>query len=138
MKVALDKKATMPHRAHTFDAGADLCAIEGGFIPPYGGCAEFDTGVHVQIPESCMGAVKGRSGLAFKHRVICHEGTVDYGYTGSIKVLLINMGDEGYMVKPGDRIAQLVIHPVVLVPFEEVRSLGRTERGNGGFGSTGR
>ena len=81
--------------------------------------------------------MKGRSGLAFRNRVICHEGTIDYGYTGTIRVLLINMGDEPYVVKTGDRIAQLLIQPVVLTPFEQVQNLGKTDRGNGGFGSTG-
>lgn len=96
-----------------------------------------DTGVHVQIPESCVGIVKGRSGLAFKHGVFCHEGTIDYGYTGSIRVLLINMGSDTFIVKPGDRIAQLLVQPVVLTPFEVVDSLEDTERGDNGFGSTG-
>jgi dUTP pyrophosphatase len=137
MKVVLEKNATMPYRAHTFDGGADLCALEDGIISPWGGCKDFDTGVHVGIPESCVGIVKGRSGLAFKHRVICHEGTIDYGYTGTIRVLLINMGDEPYAVKAGDRIAQLLIQPVVLTPFEQVQTLEKTARGGGGFGSTG-
>lgn len=138
MKVALDKNAVLPYRAHTFDAGADLCALEGGVVMPYGGVAVFDTGVHVQIPESCVGLVKGRSGMAFRHHVVCFEGTIDYGYTGSIGVMLINHGEEAYIVKPGDRIAQLVIQPVVLTPFELVNRLEKTERGACGFGSTGR
>lgn len=137
MKIALEKNAKAPYRAHPFDAGADLCAMEGGIILPFGGVREFDTGVHVAIPESCAGFVKGRSGLAFQHRIICHEGTIDYGYTGTIKVLLLNFGEEAYFVKAGDRIAQLVIQPVVLTTFEQVQRLEKTARGNGGFGSTG-
>ena len=138
MKITLDKNAKAPYRAHPFDGGADLCALDGCTITPYGGWAIIDTGVHAQIPESCVGIVKGRSGLAFNQRIICHEGTIDYGYTGSIKVLLFNMGDEAYVVKPGDRVAQLLIQPVVLVPFEQVKRLDKTDRGSGGFGSTGR
>ena len=137
MKIALEKNAKIPFRAHPFDGGADLCALEGGVVEPFGGCRDFDTGVHVAIPESCVGIVKGRSGLAFRNRVFCHDGTIDYGYTGTIRVLLINMGEEPYVVKPGDRIAQLLIQPVVLTPFEQVQNLGKTDRGNGGFGSTG-
>ena len=137
MKIALEKNAKVPYRAYPFDAGADLCALEGGVVCPFGGVAEFDTGVHVAIPESCAGFVKGRSGLAFRHRVLCHEGTIDYGYTGTIRVMLINFGNEPYTVKPGDRIAQLVIQPVVLTPFELVQKLDKTDRGCGGFGSTG-
>jgi dUTP pyrophosphatase len=137
MKITLDKNAKIPYRAHTFDGGADLCAKDGGVVLPYGGMLSIDTGVHVQIPESCVGIVKGRSGLAFKHGVFCHEGTVDYGYTGSIRVLLVNMGEEPYLVKSGDRIAQLLIQPVVLTPFELVDELEMTDRGDSGFGSTG-
>lgn len=137
MKITLDTNAKEPYRAHTFDGGADLCALEGGIVHGYGGMRSFDTGVHVQIPESCVGIVKGRSGLAFRKGVICHEGTVDYGYTGSIKVLLINFGEEPLVVRAGDRIAQLLVQPVVLTPFEVVDSLEDTERGDNGFGSTG-
>lgn len=137
MKIVLDENAKEPYRAHPFDGGADLCAVNGGVVKP-GGTKIFDTGVHVAIPESCAGFVKGRSGMAFNNKVICHEGTIDYGYTGSIKVLLINMSDKPYTVKPGDRIAQLVIQPVVLTPFEVVKTLDKTARGPFGFGSTGR
>lgn len=137
MKIALEKNTKMPFRAHPFDGGADLCALEGGVVEPYGGSRDFDTGVRVAIPESCVGIVKGRSGLAFRNRVICHEGTIDYGYTGTIRVLLLNFGEEPYVVKPGDRIAQLLVQPVVLTPFELVQKLDRTDRGDGGFGSTG-
>ena len=138
MKVALEKNAKLPYRAHTFDGGADLCALEGGVVYPWGGCKDFDTGVHVAIPESCVGIVKGRSGLAFNRHVICHEGTIDYGYTGTIRVLLINLGEEPYVVNPGDRIAQLVIVPCCLPPLEMVEELQETSRGNNGFGSSGR
>lgn len=137
MKVTLDTGAKIPVRKHTFDGGADLFANSCAVISPHGS-AEFDTGVHIAIPESCVGIVKGRSGLAFNHNVIAHEGTIDYGYTGSIRVKLFNLGKEPYTVKRGDRIAQLLIQPVVLVPFEPVGKLERTERGACGFGSTGR
>lgn len=137
MKVTLDAGAKIPVRKHTFDGGADLFANTCVVIPPYGS-AEFDTGVHIAIPESCVGVVKGCSGLAFNHNVIAHEGTIDYGYTGSIRVKLFNLGEEPYTVKREDRIAQLLIQPVVLVPFELVEKLERNERGTRGFGSTGR
>ena len=138
MKITLDTCAKVPERALTFDAGADLFALNGARIPPFGGTAVFDTGVHAAIPESCAGFIKPRSGLAFKHKVVCVEGTVDCCYTGPIKVMLVNLGDEGYTVQPGDRIAQLVVQPVVLTPFEVVDKLEATDRGNRGFGSTGR
>lgn len=138
MKFTLDEGAFAPERAHTFDGGADLFAMNCAVIAPFGGSREFDTGVHVAIPESCVGVVKGRSGLAFKHQVVAHEGTIDYGYTGSVRVLLFNHGTESYTVNRGDRIAQLLVQPVVLVPFEQVEKLEDTDRGSGGFGSTGR
>lgn len=137
MKVKLDSGAHIPVRKHTFDGGADLFAQCCNVILPHG-MAEFDTGVHIAVPESCVGIVKGRSGLAFNHGIIAHEGTIDYGYTGSVKVLLFNMTDKAYTVKRNDRIAQLLIQPVVLVPFELVDELEQTERGHCGFGSTGR
>ena len=137
MKVTLDNGAHIPVRKHTFDGGADLFAKSCAVIQP-GESAEFDTGVHIAIPESLVGIVKGRSGLAFNHDIIAHEGTIDYGYTGSVRVKLFNFGKEPYTVKRGDRIAQLLIQPVVLVPFELVDKLERTERGSKGFGSTGR
>ena len=137
MKVTLDTGAHIPVRKHTFDGGADLFANSYAVIQP-GESAEIDTGVHIAIPESCVGIVKGRSGLAFNNDIIAHEGTIDYGYTGSVRVKLFNLGKEPYTVKREDRIAQLLIHPVVLVPFELVEKLERTERGSKGFGSTGR
>lgn len=137
MKTTLDTGAMIPERKHSFDGGADLFAQTCAVIPP-NSSAEFDTGVHIAIPESCVGIVKGRSGLAFKHKILAYEGTIDYGYTGSIRVLLFNNGSESYTVKRGGRIAQLLIQPVVLVPFELVEKLEPTARGTHGFGSTGR
>ena len=137
MKVTLDTGAHIPVRKHPFDGGADLFANSCTVIQP-GDSAEFDTGVHIAIPESCVGIVKGRSGLAFNHGIIAHEGTIDYGYTGSVRVKLFNLGKEPYTVKREDRIAQLLVQPVVLVPLELVDKLDRTERGSKGFGSTGR
>lgn len=141
MKIVLDKGAIMPTRAHPFDAGLDLYAPKGDgvyTIAPCGGSATIDTGVHVDIPEGCAGFIKAKSGLNVKHGLTC-TGVIDAHYTGSIAVKLYNHHScLRYDVLPGDKIAQLVILPCVLLPLELVESLEKTDRGDGGFGSTGR
>lgn len=136
MKITLDKGAKMPTRAHPYDAGLDLYAMEDGCIH----CNQshtFDTGVHVQIPEGFVGLVKSKSGLMCNHGIIT-DGTIDAHYTGPIKVCLFNHGSNKYEVKVGDKIAQLVIMPCLLPWPELVDSLDETDRGDAGFGSTGR
>ena len=136
MKVVLDPGAKMPLRAHPYDAGLDLYAMEDGYIR----CNQsrtFDTGVHVQIPEGFVGLVKSKSGLMCNHGIIT-DGTIDAHYTGPIKVCLFNHGGSKYEVKAGDKIAQLVILPCMLPELELVDSLEETDRGDAGFGSTGK
>lgn len=136
MKIMLDKWGKMPTRAHPWDAGLDLYAAVDCVIG-VGNRHTFDTGVHVQIPEGLVGFVKSKSGLMVKHGIIT-DGTVDAHYTGPIKVCLFNNGLVEYTVKAGDKIAQLVIVPCLLPEMEMVDSLEETDRGDGGFGSTGR
>ena len=136
MKIILDEGAKMPTRAHPYDAGLDLYAREDAYIRANNGFL-FDTGVHVQIPEGCVGFIKSKSGLMVNYGILT-DGTIDCGYTGPIKVKLFNHGGSKYEVKAGDKIAQLVIVPCVLLPMELVDSLEDTDRGDGGFGSTGR
>ena len=136
MKIKLEEGAKMPTRQHKWDAGLDLYAMEDGYIR----CNQshtFNTGVHVQIPEGCVGFIKSRSGLMVNHGIVT-DGTIDAHYTGPIKVCLFNHGTILYEVKAGDKIAQLVICPCVLPQLELVDSLEETDRGNAGFGSTGR
>lgn len=95
------------------------------------------TGVHIAIPQHFCGLVKSRSGLMVKHKIVT-DGTIDCGYTGSIRVTLFNNGAKPYTVNPGDKIAQLVIVPCCLPPLEEADTLETTDRGGNGFGSTGR
>ena len=136
MKIKLDEGAKMPTRQHKWDAGLDLYALEDGYIR----CNQsrtFNTGVHVQIPEGCVGFIKSRSGLMVNHGIVT-DGTIDAHYTGPIKVCLFNHGTSRYEVKAGDKIAQLVICPCVLPQLELVDSLEETDRGDNGFGSTGR
>lgn len=136
MKIKLDEKAIMPTRAHETDAGLDLYAPVDAVI--YGKNSVFiDTGVHVELPENTAGFIKSKSGLNCKHG-ITSEGVIDVGYTGSIGVKLYNNKDTHYSIKRGDKISQLVILPIITPTLELVDELTETERGDGGFGSTGR
>jgi len=95
------------------------------------------TGIAIELPPGYEAQVRPRSGLMAKHGVMAHFGTIDADYRGEIKVIMVNLGGEPFVVEPGMRIAQLVIAPVVRIQWDEVDELGVTERGSGGFGSTG-
>lgn len=136
MKIKLDTGARMPTRAHNTDAGLDIYAKEGQVVPAKES-AIFDTGVHIEIPEGYAGFLKSKSGLNVRYG-ITSEGVIDCGYTGSIRVKLYNNSGYDYTVKAGDKISQLVILPIVTPELELVEELEETERGTGGFGSTGR
>ena len=96
-----------------------------------------DTGVHLEIPAGYFGDIRPKSGLLFKHDIFT-AGTVDSGYTGSIRVRIINFGEEPYEFKEGEKIAQVVFVPCYTPELEIVDELSETERGSGGFGSTGK
>lgn len=134
--VVLDEGAFMPTRTHESDAGADLYSPIDFVIYP-GQIKKIDTGVHMEIPMGCAGFVKSKSGLVAKHGIVTIEDTIDAGYTGSIGVMLYNIGERPYEIRRGDKISQIVIQPVVLCGFRVVENLVETERGDGGFGSTG-
>lgn len=136
MKIMLDEGAKMPTRAHPWDAGLDLYAKDDGYIR-CNNSHTFDTGVHVEIPEGYVGLIKSKSGLMVNHGITT-DGTIDAHYTGSIKVKLFNRGRSLYAVEAGDKIAQLVIVPCLLPELELVDKLEETDRGDNGFGSTGR
>lgn len=136
MNIKLEKWAYMPERAHTTDAGADIRAPHDAIIEPRGSVV-IDTGIHIELPINTVGMLKSKSGLNVKHG-ITSEGVIDVGYTGSICCKLYNNSDKPYEVKKGDKISQLVIMPILTPNFELVDELEDTERGNGGFGSTGR
>lgn len=127
----------LPVRAHVHDAGADLRASEGAFIGS-GRFAKVSTGVRVSIPEGCVGLLAARSGLCARGLLMANGvGIIDAGFTGEIKVPLYNAGNTPSNVLAGERIAQLVILPCELPTFRRVDKLEETERGEGGFGSTG-
>ena len=134
--VKLDEGAKMPTRAHKTDAGYDLYARETQIVPARES-AKFDTGVHIEIPTGYVGMLKSKSGLNVNHG-ITSEGVIDAGYTGSIVAKLYNNSGYDYTVNAGDKITQLVIMPILTPELLEVAELGDTDRGNGGFGSTGR
>jgi dUTP pyrophosphatase len=152
----LDPEQPLPAYAHHGDAGADLCAAEDVVLPP-GGRAVVGTGLAVAVPEGFAAFVHPRSGLAARHGValVNAPGTIDAGYRGEVRVILLNTDPaEPFTVRRGDRIAQLVVQPVVRARFHAVEELPPPApapagdgadtaavpraRGEGGFGSTGR
>lgn len=135
MKVLLDDGAYIPERAHPADAGYDLRSRDDRWVHP-GQHSVFDTGVHVEIPIGFVGMLTSKSGLMGKG--LTSRGTIDAEYTGPIRVVLYNHGEDGYLVRKGDKISQLVVMPIATPEIEIVQALDETERGSGGFGSTGR
>jgi dUTP pyrophosphatase len=136
----LDPGLPLPAYAHPGDAGADLCAAADVVLPP-GGRATVGTGIALAVPDGYAAFVHPRSGLAARHGItlVNAPGTVDAGYRGEIRVVLLNTDPATpFTVRRGDRIAQLVVQPVARVRFLEVGELPPTPRGQGGFGSTGR
>ena len=139
LKIRLDAGAIAPHRAHPQDAGLDLYAREAKEIPPGGSC-NFGTGVHMLIPDGWCGLLVARSGLNAQHS-LTSTGLIDAGYTGEIRVKLYNHGTRPYPVAAGDRISQIVILPCMVCGVEIVPqggALAETDRGEDGFGSSGR
>lgn len=136
IKVKLDEGAKTPTRGHPGDAGLDIYSTETKWVHP-GEYVCFGTGTHVAIPEGFVGLLTSKSGLMAKAG-LTSRGTIDYGYTGEIKVVLFNHGTEGYLVNEGDKISQLVILPIITPNVEIVSDLDDSERGDNGFGSTGK
>jgi dUTP pyrophosphatase len=137
MKIVLDKGAYMPTKAHKDDAGFDLRTPVKVLVPARGS-ATIDTGVHIQLPKKTTGFLKSKSGLNVKYG-ITSEGVIDVGYTGSIRAKLYNHSDEDYMFLEGDKITQLVILPIKAPKrLKLVEKLKERDRGNNGFGSSGR
>ena len=136
IKCKVDDKSYLPRRANPTDAGADLMSTQELEIYP-GEQKLVDTGVAVKIPEGYAGFVFNRSSQGKRGITIPHSvGVIDADYRGNIKVILKNLGEDPYKITRGDRIAQLVLVPVLLVEFEDIWN--DTQRGTGGFGSTGK
>jgi dUTP pyrophosphatase len=137
----LDPDLPLPGYAKVGDAGIDLRAREAVTLAPAGGRALVPTGIAIALPDGYAGFVQPRSGLAFKHgvTVLNTPGLVDSGYRGELKVCLINLDPTTpFEIERGERIAQLVVQAVAHVDFVEVAVLDDTERGETGFGSSGR
>jgi dUTP pyrophosphatase len=132
--------ALAPKYMSAGSAGLDLAsAADEPITIAAGARVAVPTGLAFEIPVGYEGQVRPRSGLARKHGVTLTNapGTIDSDYRGEVAVLLVNLGDAPHVVQPGDRVAQLVIAPVVIAELEEVASLTGTPRGSGGFGHTG-
>lgn len=139
LRLARGEGLALPAYETEHAAGMDLRAAEDAILPP-GGRALIATGFAIALPEGFEAQVRPRSGLAAKHGVtlLNSPGTIDADYRGEIKVILINHGEAAFAVKRGDRIAQMIVAPVTRVVLKESSELSGTERGQGGFGSTGR
>ncbi|CAN5807267.1 dUTP diphosphatase [soil metagenome] len=136
----LDPDLPLPRYARDGDAGADLVAREPVTLDPAGGRALVPTGIIVALPRGTAGFVQPRSGLALRHGVTCLNtpGLIDSGYRDELRVLLVNLDPAvAYTVERGDRIAQLVVQRVEEAEFTVVDELPASDRGPGGFGSTG-
>lgn len=136
IKVMLDEGAKMPTRAYEYDAGYDLYSRDALIIEAKED-ATFDTGVHIQIPRGYVGFLESKSGLNCKFGIV-GEGVIDSGYTGSIKVKLYNHSGRDVKFNSGDKLIQLVILPVITPELEQVFAFENTDRGNRGFGSSGK
>lgn len=135
----LKKNIPLPTRATPDSVGFDLHAAEGVVIKARS-FGVVSTGIAIELPRGVEGQVRARSGLALRYGigVLNSPGTIDPDYRGEIKVILFNLSDVDFAIKPKDRIAQIVFSRTVEVEFEENHSLTPTKRGKGGFGHTGR
>lgn len=139
LKIELtNEKAKLPDYAHEGDAGMDVYAVESVTLQP-GERKLVGTGLRIQLPPNTEAQIRPKSGLALKNGItlLNTPGTVDEGYRGEVGVILINHSKEAYLVESGQKIAQMVIMPVTRVTVEQVDHLEGSDRGEGGFGSTG-
>ena len=136
VKIKLDKNGYMPKREHATDAGADIRTPKAFVIPPRGS-KSVHTGIHIETPANHATMIKSKSGLYVKHGITA-TGVVDEGFTGEIIVKLVNHGDDEVVFDVGNKIAQLVIVPVAYPDFEQVDEIAGGDRGDNGYGSTGR
>ncbi len=134
----LKKAALLPYRATSQAAGFDLCAAEKAVIPAHG-FGVVGTGIALEIPPGIEGQVRARSGWALNYGigVLNSPGTIDPDYRGEIKVILFNISNKDFIIKPGDRIAQIVFSRTVAVELKKCKKLSPTQRGKRGFGHTG-
>uniref|UniRef100_A0A1B6CLU9 Deoxyuridine 5'-triphosphate nucleotidohydrolase n=1 Tax=Clastoptera arizonana TaxID=38151 RepID=A0A1B6CLU9_9HEMI len=133
----LSNKAFAPSKGSEYAAGFDLKSAGAHVIPPHGKGLVL-TDIQIALPEGCYGRIAPRSGLAWKNHIDVGAGVIDRDYRGNVGVVLFNHSPDPFCVQPGDRIAQLILEKIIYTDVEEVDKLDDTERGHGGFGSTGR
>jgi len=131
----IQKDARLPEYSHPGDAGLDLFSLEEVVVEK-GEVKPVPTGIRMAIPDGYVGLIWDKSGISLKgvHRL---AGVIDAGYRGEIRVVMVNLGSESFLVKKGMKIAQLLIQPVETMEVVESENLDETSRGKGGFGSTG-
>jgi dUTP pyrophosphatase len=132
----LKENAILPVYAHEGDAALDLCSTEN-YVVKAGKRQLVSTGVSMELPKGYFASIRGRSGLALKKGIAILGGVIEYTYRGEYGVIILNTGEEDFVIKSGDRVAQVVIQPVASAEIEEVEELSVTVRGEGNFGSTG-
>lgn len=134
----INENAIVPFQAHEGDAGMDLFSVDEVTLKPMERKL-IHTGIKIQLPKNTEAQIRPRSGLALKNgiTVLNTPGTIDEGYRGEIGIILINLGTEEFKVEEGMKVAQMVIKPTISIDVEEVIELTETDRGEGGFGSTG-
>ncbi|MGL5439643.1 MAG: dUTP diphosphatase [Filifactoraceae bacterium] len=142
MKLLVEKiydNAILPNYAHCGDAGIDLYSVDDVILEP-GEYKTVSTGLKIKLPEGTEGQIRPRSGLAAKHGIslVNSPGTIDEGYRGELKIIVINLGKKKFHIEVGSKIAQMVVAPVLRIEVKEVKSIEEnTSRGNKGFGSSG-
>ena len=132
----LKDNAVVPSYAHNGDAAMDLYSAED-YVVSVGKRVLVSTGIAMELPEGYFSSIRGRSGLALKKGICILGGVIDYGYRGEYGVVVLNTGDEDFVIKKSDRIAQVVVAPVASVDVDVVGKLGESVRGDGAWGSTG-
>ena len=132
----LKENAVVPRYAHDGDAGMDLFAAED-YIVGAGERVLVSTGIAMELPEGYWANIRGKSGLAWKKGICILGGVIEHGYRGEYGVVVLNTSSEEFVINKGDKVAQVVVAPVATAEVEVVDELGESERGSGGFGSTG-
>ncbi|MCK4525364.1 MAG: dUTP diphosphatase [Candidatus Andersenbacteria bacterium] len=139
LKIKIQKigDAKIPNYAHQGDAGLDLYSVEENYVLKSGEHKGFATGIKMEIPQGYAGLIWDKSGLALKHCIKIMGGVIDSTYRGEIAVILINLGKKDYKVEKDAKIAQMLFQKIEKAEIEEVENLSDTQRGEGGFGSSG-
>ena len=132
----LVQDAKLPQYANENDAGMDFFSNEEHLLKP-GERKAVSTGISMAIPAGFVGLIRDKSGIAFKHGLKTMAGVVDSGYRGEVKIVIKNLSDKDYLIEKGNKIAQMLIQPIVQKELLEVTDLDDTQRGEGGFGSSG-